>query len=86
MTTPFTVRRSESHGWVEPLAVANGLKARDGALALLSDGGALGRWSYVAADPDAVVVTVLSDCGGLGVLRQPGWRTSVVQRQGHGFR
>lgn len=78
MTTPFSVRRSERHGWVEPLAVADGLKARDGALALLSDGGALGRWSYVAADPDAVEITALSDSGGLDILRQPGWRTSVV--------
>ncbi len=40
--------------WVEPLTVAAGLKDRDGALCLLSDGGPNGRFSYVAADPDRV--------------------------------
>lgn len=78
MTQAFTVSRSQARGWVEPLAVACGLKDRDGALALLSDGGVLGRWSYVAADPDAVEVLALNDSGRLDVLRQPGWTTSVV--------
>ena len=42
--------------WRDPLAVAAGLAQRDGALALLSDGGPHGRWSWVGADPDALFV------------------------------
>lgn len=78
MIPAFTIRRTRALDWRAPLAVANGLKDRDGALALLSDGGALGRWSYVAADPDAVEVIALSDSGRLDSLRQPQWTTSVV--------
>jgi para-aminobenzoate synthetase component 1 len=74
----FTSRRTRALNWQAPLAVANGLKDRDGALALLSDGGVLGRWSYVAADPDAVETIALNDSGRLDLLRQPLWVTSVV--------
>ena len=63
--------------WCDPLAVANGLKHRDGALALLSDGGALGRWSFVAAEPDRVHVGPLGR-DGLAILRGPDFAAGVV--------
>ncbi|GAA0629910.1 aminodeoxychorismate synthase, component I [Brevundimonas kwangchunensis] len=62
--------------WREPLAVAAGLRDRDGALALLSDGGPLGRWSFVAADPDRVVVEPVE--GALDRLRDPDFADGVV--------
>ena len=43
--------------WRDPLAVAAGLSDRDGALALLSDGGPHGRWSWVGAEPDRLRVS-----------------------------
>ena len=48
--------------WRDPLEVAATLSDRDGLLALLSDGGDLGRWSWIACDPEQ------STTGGLGVL------------------
>ncbi|MDQ8027185.1 MAG: anthranilate synthase component I family protein [Brevundimonas sp.] len=62
--------------WREPLAVAAGLRDRDGALALLSDGGPLGRWSFVAADPDRVVIEPVE--AGLDRLRDPDFANGVV--------
>lgn len=62
--------------WREPLAAAAGLRHRDGALALLSDGGPLGRWSYVAADPDRVVIETVD--AGLDRLRDPDFADGVV--------
>jgi para-aminobenzoate synthetase component 1 len=70
--------RIRSGPWRDPLAVANGLKARDGALALLSDGGALGRWSFVAAEPDRVHVEAIAADGGLPRLRDPDLAAGVV--------
>lgn len=49
-----TVRRPLA--WREPLAVAAGLAHRDGALALLSDGGPHGRRAWIGAEPDRVFV------------------------------
>lgn len=43
--------------WRDPLRVAAGLAHRDGALALLSDGGSHGRWSWVGVEPDRVQIT-----------------------------
>jgi len=62
--------------WHEPLAVAAGLRDREGGLALLSDGGPLGRWSFVAADPDHVVVEPID--GALDRLRDPDFVNGVV--------
>lgn len=62
--------------WRDPLAVAHGLKDRDGALALLSDGGPLGRWSFVAADPDLVRIEGFAE--DLRALRDPGLGAHVV--------
>lgn len=62
--------------WCEPLAVAAGLRDRDGALALLSDGGPLGRWSFVAADPNRVVAEPVE--GALDRLRDPDFADGVV--------
>ena len=53
--------------------MAAGLRHRDGALALLSDGGPLGRWSFVAADPDWT-----GGAGGLDLLRDPALSRGVV--------
>ncbi|WP_420479721.1 anthranilate synthase component I family protein [Brevundimonas sp. FT23028] len=74
MSLPAVERRPLT--WREPLAVANGLRRRDGALALLSDGGALGRWSFVAADPDRVVIEPVG--AGLDRLRDPDFADGVV--------
>lgn len=49
--------------WVEPMAVAAGLRDREGLLCLLSDGGPGGRYSFVAADPVAVRVGMLAPDG-----------------------
>lgn len=73
MSLPPATRRLP---WREPLAVAAGLRERDGALALLSDGGRLGRWSFVAADPDRVVVEPIN--GTLDRLRDPDFADGVV--------
>lgn len=72
-------RRTETRDrpWRDPLAVANGLRHRDGALALLSDGGALGRWSFVAAGPDRVHVGPLAP-DGLAILRDPDFAAGVI--------
>lgn len=64
--------------WRDPLAVANGLKHLAGPLALLSDGGALGRWSFVAAEPDQVRVGPLPADGGLHRLGAPPFESGVV--------
>ncbi len=74
MTRPATERRRLP--WRDPLAVACGLRDRDGALALLSDGGRLGRWSFVAADPDQVHVGPLP--AGLARLADPAWARQSV--------
>ncbi len=50
------VVETRTRPWRDPLAVANGLRHLDGPLALISDGGALGRWSFVSAEPDRVHV------------------------------
>ncbi len=62
--------------WREPLAAAAGLRHRDGALALLSDGGPLGRWSFAAADPDRVVIEPVET--GLDRLRDPDFADGAV--------
>jgi len=62
--------------WREPLAAAAGLRHRDGALALLSDGGPLGRWSFLAADPDRVIIEPVET--GLDRLRDPEFADGVV--------
>ena len=74
----LTARHVRTCDWREPLAVANGLRDRDGLLALLSDGGVLGRRSFVAADPDRVHVGALEDSGRLDALRNPEFTTGVV--------
>ena len=62
--------------WREPLSVAAGLRDHDGALALLSDGGPLGRWSWVAAEPDLVRIEPVD--GDLDILREPDFADGVV--------
>ena len=64
--------------WREPLAVAAGLRNREGPLALLSDGGALGRWSFVAAEPDLVHVGTTGSDATLESLRRPEFAAGVV--------
>jgi para-aminobenzoate synthetase component 1 len=64
--------------WREPLAVAAGLRNREGPLALLSDGGALGRWSFVAAEPDLVHVGTTGSDATLELLRRPEFAAGVV--------
>jgi hypothetical protein len=66
--------------WVEPPAVAAGLKDRDGLVCLLSDGGPAGRFSYVTADPERTfagpldpdglseALVVPAGCHGIGLV------------------
>ncbi len=64
--------------WRNPLAVAAGLRHLEGPLALLSDGGILGRWSFVAAGPDRVHIGPIGPDGTLDPLRDPSFATGVV--------
>ena len=64
--------------WRDPLAVAAGLRRLEGPLALLSDGGVLGRWSFVAAEPDRVHVGTTGPGGMLDLLRRPDFAAGVV--------
>ncbi|MFN7620234.1 MAG: anthranilate synthase component I family protein [bacterium] len=64
--------------WRDPLAVAAGLRRLEGPLALLSDGGTLGRWSFVAAEPDRVHVGAAGPGGTLDRLRSPDFQMGVV--------
>ena len=47
-------------------------------MALLSDGGALGRWSFVAAEPDLVHVGTTGSGATLDLLRRPDLAAGVV--------
>ncbi|CAN7363776.1 anthranilate synthase component I family protein [Brevundimonas sp. LjRoot202] len=73
MIQPLPAGETRVRPWRDPLAVATGLRDRDGALALLSDGGPLGRWSFVAADPDWS-----GGEDGLDLLRDPALSHNVV--------
>ena len=64
--------------WQDPLAVAASLRGHEGPLALLSDGGALGRWSFVAAEPDRVHVGPIGANAALDRLRDPVFTAGVV--------
>lgn len=64
--------------WTEPVTVASGLGGGDGVLALLSDGGPGGRWSYVATGPDLVVVGPVDDAAPFQALRNPAFGAGVV--------
>ncbi|WP_296164826.1 chorismate-binding protein [uncultured Brevundimonas sp.] len=74
----LAARQVRACDWREPLAVANGLRDRDGLLALLSDGGGLGRRSFVAVEPDRVHVGPLVDSTRLEALREPEFATATV--------
>jgi para-aminobenzoate synthetase component 1 len=78
LTEGLAIRRAASHDWRDPLEIACALKDRDGALALLSDGGAHGRWSYVAAAPDAVRVGQVDDAAPFQALGDPAFRATTV--------
>ena len=73
MIQPLPAVERRLRPWRDPLAVAAGLRGRDGALALLSDGGPLGRRSFVAAHPDWT-----GGEGGLDLLRDPALARGVV--------
>lgn len=73
MIQPLPALETRVRPWREPLAVAAGLRGRDGALALLSDGGPLGRRSFVAAEPDWI-----SDTADLDILRNPALSRGVI--------
>ena len=64
--------------WREPLAVAHSLRDGEAPLALLSDGGGLGRWSFVAAEPDRVHIGPLEAGDGPSPLHDPAFATGVV--------
>ena len=62
---------ARDRAWRDPLAVAAGLRHLEGPLALLSDGGGLGRWSFVAAEPDLIHVGPTGPGAALDILRRP---------------
>jgi para-aminobenzoate synthetase component 1 len=70
---PLPAIETRVRPWREPLAVAAGLRHQDGALALLSDGGPLGRRSFVAAEPDWI-----SDTADLDILRDAALSRGVI--------
>ena len=78
MTEAFRAVVTRTRPWCEPLSVAAGLEEREGALALLSDGGPLGRWSWVAAEPDRTFVGPAGNGALLAALRDPAFATGVV--------
>lgn len=78
MNGPFRALDARTLPWVDPLAVAAGIRDRDGLLALLSDGGPLGRWSWVAADPDRVHVGPVAADAPFAALRRPEFATGTV--------
>ncbi|WP_339915247.1 anthranilate synthase component I family protein [uncultured Brevundimonas sp.] len=78
MTDVLRVVDARTLPWCDPLSVAAGLRGRDGALALLSDGGPLGRWSWVGADPDQTYVGPVEDAAPFARLRQTPFANGVV--------
>ncbi|MGV9005819.1 MAG: anthranilate synthase component I family protein [Brevundimonas sp.] len=78
MTGAFRALHARERPWCDPLPVAAGLSGRDGALALLSDGGPLGRWSWVAADPDRIHVGPVATDAPFAALRRPEFASGVV--------
>lgn len=73
----FAAIRVETPPWREPLPVAAGLNRREGALALLAGAGDPavhgGRWSFVACEPDRVVVGRVDDEAPFALLRDPAY-------------
>ena len=74
----MTVRVVRTLDWVEPLAVAAGLAHRQGALCLLSDGGANARRSWVACAPDRIVATRMEASHSFSALAGDGMDRFVV--------
>ncbi|WGM32348.1 anthranilate synthase component I family protein [Brevundimonas sp. NIBR11] len=68
----MTARVVRTLDWIDPLAVAAGLADRDGAVCLLSDGGANGRQSYVACEPDRVVTARMAADRPFALLAEAG--------------
>ena len=71
-------RVARTLAWVEPAAVAAGLGGVDGALALLSNGGAGGRWSHVAIDPARVLISPDAGSAIFEALRTPDFGAGTV--------
>ena len=70
-------RVERTHPWRDPLAVATGLKDRDGALALITGGEGGGR-SWVAAEPDRIAVEDVVTGPLFAALAEPGLEAGVV--------
>ncbi len=71
----MTARRTLA--WREPLGVVAGLKDRDGALALIT-GGDVGGRSWVAAEPDRVVIEAVTDGAMFAALAGDGSDAGVI--------
>lgn len=74
MIAAFQATLRKRLAWRDPLAVANGLRDRDGLAALLSDG-AYGRRSWVSAEPDHVHIGPIET---LSLLDQPALAQGVI--------
>ncbi|CAN5138184.1 aminodeoxychorismate synthase, component I [soil metagenome] len=77
------VRAVRDLTWADPLEVAAGLAARDGALCLLSDPAVRGSRSFVAADPDLARVEDRVEGGLFDGLNAPGFEAGVVGLAGY---
>jgi len=75
---PFRALEQAVRPWREPMEVARGLRDLDGLVVLLSDGGPLGRWSWIGAEPDLTFVGRVADEALLEPLRNPAFATGVV--------
>jgi len=64
--------------WTDPLSVATGLSTREGALCLLSDPRAPGSRSFVAADPERIIVIDRVEGPLFEALRDPDMQAGVI--------
>jgi len=78
MTGTGRVRVVRDLPWTEPLSVAAGVSARDGALCLLSDRKTQGSRSFVAADPEQIRVMDRVEGPLFETLRDPDLQAGVV--------
>ncbi|MBB5745521.1 anthranilate synthase component I family protein [Brevundimonas variabilis] len=75
MSSPIQVETV--HAWVEPRAVACGLRAHPGLVCLLSDGEQKGRQSWIGAGPDRIQV-IETDDGAFNALKDSEMHHHVV--------
>ena len=71
------VQAQSLHAWVDPLAVACGLRKQPGLLCLLSDGAQTGQQTWIGVDPDPCEI-IEADAGAFEALTGTGMDRQVV--------